>query len=150
MNYFLIIFYFKVSKWRVQRRLIQPAFNPKILRSYIDIFERHSKILVQNMSVKLNRDEFEILPYFSTFALNSVIGKYFYTSEYLVQKNRFFDIFYLEFNYIILESTMGISETSTPENYPKYVTAVRRFYLFYIYKKTISLLIFKNLFLFSQ
>ncbi|XP_033224632.1 cytochrome P450 4C1-like [Belonocnema kinseyi] len=85
------------SKWRVHRRLIMPAFNQKILQSFIEIFEKHSMILVQELEKHVNGKEFDVFKHISVCTLNT-----------------------------ICESAMGVSTTSEIEKHNKYAHAAER------------------------
>ncbi|XP_033228407.1 cytochrome P450 4C1-like isoform X3 [Belonocnema kinseyi] len=86
-----------VPIWRAHRKLIQPAFNPQTLRTFVHIFDKHSKSLVQKMEEELEGGEFQVGSYMISYSLN-----------------------------VALESTMGISETSDSKMYTRYTECVNR------------------------
>lgn len=52
-----------VTKWKPHRKIILPAFNQKILDSFIGIFNEQSAILVKCLKKELDQEEFDILEY---------------------------------------------------------------------------------------
>ncbi|XP_033220893.1 cytochrome P450 4C1-like [Belonocnema kinseyi] len=49
--------------WRVHRKLIQPAFVPKILHSFVAIFQKTSILLVNEWAGQVDGPEFEVYSY---------------------------------------------------------------------------------------
>ena len=52
-----------------------PAFNPKILQSFVDIFEKHSMILSQELAKEVDGKEFDVFKHVSVCTLNTICGK---------------------------------------------------------------------------
>lgn len=52
-----------------------PAFNQKILQSFVEIFEKHSMILVQELAKQVNGKEFDVFKHISVCTLNTICGK---------------------------------------------------------------------------
>ena len=68
-----------------------PAFNPKILQSFIEIFEKHSTILSHDLAAQVNGNEFDVFKYVSACTLNIVCGKNIITRgivDILIAKKR--------------------------------------------------------------
>ncbi|XP_033227747.1 cytochrome P450 4C1-like isoform X2 [Belonocnema kinseyi] len=86
-----------VPLWRAHRKLIQPAFNPQTLRSFLQIFDKCAISMVEKMGKKLDEGEFEVEPYFTSISLS-----------------------------IALEGTMGIVENSDSKEYARYTECVNR------------------------
>ncbi|XP_043473132.1 cytochrome P450 4C1-like [Leptopilina heterotoma] len=52
------------SIWHYHRKFLRSAFSIKVLRPFLQIFQKHSKILVENLSTEvLEGKEFQILTY---------------------------------------------------------------------------------------
>lgn len=85
------------AKWRIHRRLIMPAFNPKILQSFVEIFDKHSRILVKNLESEIDGEEFDVFKLISVCTLNT-----------------------------ICESAMGVSTNSETDKHNKYAKAAER------------------------
>lgn len=64
-----------VPVWRRHRRLIAPAFNQRVLNSYVPVFDRQSKILVRKLRNHVGNGEFEILRYLALCTLDMVFGE---------------------------------------------------------------------------
>ncbi|XP_051173160.1 cytochrome P450 4C1-like isoform X2 [Leptopilina boulardi] len=84
------------SIWHYHRKFLRPAFSINVLRPFLQVFQKHSKILTENLSVKLDGNEFQILPYVVDACLD-----------------------------ITLETTAGVSKYSKA-NYAKYSKEVSR------------------------
>lgn len=61
--------------WRAHRKLIQPAFNPQTLRSFLKIFDKCAISMVEKMGKELDGGEFKVEPYFTSISLNIALGK---------------------------------------------------------------------------
>ena len=46
--------------WRTHRKLLNPAFYPTLLQSFLPTFNNKSKILVEVLTNHLNKDEFDV------------------------------------------------------------------------------------------
>ncbi|XP_044575509.1 cytochrome P450 4V2-like [Cotesia glomerata] len=60
------------NKWKIRRKLIVPAFHPKILESFVGVMNEQSNILVKILESQINKDEFELFPYISRCTLNII------------------------------------------------------------------------------
>ncbi|XP_033220656.1 cytochrome P450 4C1-like [Belonocnema kinseyi] len=58
--------------WRVHRKLIQPAFVPEIMQSFVTIFQKTSISLIDELTGKVNSLEFEVYPYLSFNAFRNI------------------------------------------------------------------------------
>ena len=80
-----------------------PAFNPKILQSFIEIFEKHSTILTHELAAQVNGNEFDVFKYVSVCTFNIVCGKNIMTREIvdtlIAKKKRlfFFKLFVINY-----------------------------------------------------
>ncbi|CAH2107548.1 unnamed protein product [Euphydryas editha] len=64
-----------VSIWRRRRKILVPAFSPKIVENFVEVFSEHSEILVHELANKTGKGKFSIWPYLSAYNLDSVCGK---------------------------------------------------------------------------
>ncbi|XP_011315522.1 cytochrome P450 4C1 [Fopius arisanus] len=91
------------SKWRVHRKLILPTFNPRILESFVEVFAQQSDIMVRQMKVEIDGDEFDVFNYISLCTLD-----------------------------IICETAMGVTMKAQTEGDPTYVESAKKiFEIFY-------------------
>lgn len=62
--------------WKKDRKLLAPAFNIKILLSFIPIFNEKTNVMVKNMEIELNTNKsFDVFKYLFECTLDMVIGK---------------------------------------------------------------------------
>jgi cytochrome P450 family 4 len=59
----------------VSRKLITPAFHFKILEQFVEVFNTKAGILVEKLADHVDGSEFDIWPYLSLCALDSICGK---------------------------------------------------------------------------
>ncbi|VVC88104.1 unnamed protein product, partial [Leptidea sinapis] len=64
-----------VSIWSRRRKVIIPAFSPKILNSFLDIFTRRSADLVEKLKELSGTGTFDIWPIVNTYTLTSIAGQ---------------------------------------------------------------------------
>lgn len=48
------------ADWKTHRKLIEPAFSPSILKTFLPIFNEKAKIFVKVLQAKVNEDQFNI------------------------------------------------------------------------------------------
>ncbi|XP_033217287.1 cytochrome P450 4C1-like isoform X2 [Belonocnema kinseyi] len=60
------------SIWRVHRKLIQPAFNIKVLESFVEVFQKQATIMANEMSAEVDGKEFKTIHYLSSCTLNVI------------------------------------------------------------------------------
>lgn len=58
--------------WKRHRKMIDPAFNTNILRSFYPIFNSTAKSFIEKLKEKENK-EFEIYDFFAPFALQNIL-----------------------------------------------------------------------------
>lgn len=46
--------------WKTHRKYLNPCFNPKLLQSFLPIFNQKTKIMTKRLEAKLGEDEFDI------------------------------------------------------------------------------------------
>lgn len=63
-------------QWRLQRKLIQPTFNAKILNTFMKVFDNQSKVLASKMKRYLNGPEFELFDLLALALLDMLCGIY--------------------------------------------------------------------------
>ncbi|KAI5643798.1 cytochrome p450 domain-containing protein [Phthorimaea operculella] len=61
-----------VPIWRRRRKILVPAFSPKIVENFVEVFSEQSRILVDKLADKADLSRFSIWPYLSTYTLDSV------------------------------------------------------------------------------
>ncbi|XP_046737923.1 uncharacterized protein LOC124406532 [Diprion similis] len=62
------------SKWRVHRKLIQPTFSSKILKSFLEVFATKAVILVKQIENHVDGPEFKVQKYFLLCTLDTICG----------------------------------------------------------------------------
>ncbi|XP_065073931.1 cytochrome P450 4c21-like [Ochlerotatus camptorhynchus] len=68
------LFSAKYSLWRPYRKALNPTFNAKILNSFVPIFERFSRKLVQNLKSRPEGTAVDMLEFTTECALEMVCG----------------------------------------------------------------------------
>jgi cytochrome P450 family 4 len=64
------------KKWQSRRKIITPAFHFKILEKFVNVFEKHSAILVEKLR-KLNKNcYFDISELVTLHALDNICGEF--------------------------------------------------------------------------
>lgn len=61
-----------VSIWRRRRKILVPAFSPKIVENFVEVFSEHSEILAQQLANKTGIGKFSIFPHLSAYTLDSI------------------------------------------------------------------------------
>ncbi|CAH2075150.1 unnamed protein product, partial [Iphiclides podalirius] len=67
-----------VAIWRKRRKILVPAFSPKILDNFVEIFSDQSEILAARLGECVGRGKVCLWPYISTYTLDAVcdLGSY--------------------------------------------------------------------------
>lgn len=73
-NYFIFKYLSEKSIWRPRRKLLVQAMHPKIIESYLPIFEEHAKILSDKLGDRLDQ-QVDIIHVLSYLTLDIVLGK---------------------------------------------------------------------------
>ncbi|KAK0181268.1 hypothetical protein PV327_003562 [Microctonus hyperodae] len=60
------------ATWRAHRKIITPTFNIRILESFVEIFVEQCEILIKEMEVELEGNEFDVFDYVSRCTLDIV------------------------------------------------------------------------------
>lgn len=68
------------QKWFTRRKVITPAFHFKILEQFVDVFDKHSAILVKNFA-KFKGQECDVFPLVTLCALDVICGKEIESSD---------------------------------------------------------------------
>lgn len=71
---FLFYFYTAAREWKPIRKMLNPAFNMKILQSFIPIFNAKTNILLENLSKETNGRMFNVLTYMNSCTLDMISG----------------------------------------------------------------------------
>ncbi|XP_063839462.1 cytochrome P450 4c3-like [Ostrinia nubilalis] len=61
-----------VSIWRRRRKILVPAFSPKIVESFVEVFSEQSQKLTKQLSDYVSTGSFSIWPFVSAYTLDSV------------------------------------------------------------------------------
>ena len=64
-----------VQIWRRRRKIMLPAFNPKLVDQFFEIFSENSEKIVKKLGNVTGKGKFSIWPYLSTYTLDSVSGE---------------------------------------------------------------------------
>lgn len=67
-------FFFKGSKWRSHRKLIAPTFHLNVLKSFIDLFNENSRLVVNKMKTE-GKKTFDAHDYMSECTVEILLGK---------------------------------------------------------------------------
>lgn len=62
------------QKWFTRRKIITPTFHFKILEQFVEVFDKHSEIFVQNLS-KLKGQRCDVFPKITLCALDVICGE---------------------------------------------------------------------------
>uniref|UniRef100_UPI003B5B09D0 cytochrome P450 4C1-like n=1 Tax=Leptopilina heterotoma TaxID=63436 RepID=UPI003B5B09D0 len=60
------------KKWQHRRKMLTPAFHFSVLKEFLDIFDEHSKILVENLKTEGDESVQDIVPIFTKYTLNTI------------------------------------------------------------------------------
>lgn len=60
------------GKWHSRREYIIPSFHSSILQQYLDIFNEELKIMLDKLEPHSNEKDFDIKPFISLAALDSI------------------------------------------------------------------------------
>lgn len=67
-----------VDKWRVHRRIINPAFNINQIKQFIPIFHEKTQILIKNLQIKVGKtQQFDLVHYITPINLDIICSKCF-------------------------------------------------------------------------
>lgn len=58
--------------WSTHRKIIEPAFSLKILESFTEIFEKASKVFVNNLKQFESGEAFDVFPIVQLFSLDVI------------------------------------------------------------------------------
>ncbi|KRT80979.1 cytochrome P450 [Oryctes borbonicus] len=86
----------KGAKWFMQRKLVTPAFHFKILENFMEVFTEKANSLVEDLSVKVDGNYFDVLPMVTNTTLE-----------------------------VICETAMGLPTSAITKNSEAYAQAVR-------------------------
>jgi hypothetical protein len=103
--------------WQSRRKLLNPSFSVKILKSFLVIFDKKFKILceVLNVHLKDNSSEFDIWPILYRASLDIIFGDYIFIKTLIDGFQTTISVIYQgKINYLFY--LMGFSMVSTIEN----------------------------------
>lgn len=69
--------FFVVPIWKRRRKILVPAFSPKIVETFVEIFSQQSEKMAKKLSNRVDKGKFQIWPFISTYTLDSVCGKFY-------------------------------------------------------------------------
>jgi cytochrome P450 len=61
--------------WRVNRKLIMPTFNPRVLERFVDVFSAQAQTMVQKLAKEVDRGPFDIYRYVNLCSLDIICGE---------------------------------------------------------------------------
>ncbi|XP_045493107.1 cytochrome P450 4c3-like [Colias croceus] len=61
-----------VSIWRRRRKILMPAFSPKIVEKFVEVFSEQSEKLSKRLADSASGEDFSIWPFLSSYTLDSV------------------------------------------------------------------------------
>jgi cytochrome P450 len=64
-----------VSTWRVNRKLILPSFNPRILEGFVDVFNAQAQILIRKLAEEVGKGAFDVFHYVNLCSLDIICGE---------------------------------------------------------------------------
>lgn len=62
-----------LEAWRVHRKVLNPGFNPQLLKSFVSVFDRKSRNLIKSFHSKCDQEEFDVFPQMSAFFLDTIL-----------------------------------------------------------------------------
>jgi cytochrome P450 len=65
------------DKYKVHRKLLNPAFNPKMLKTFMPLIDKNSRRFVLQLDKHLNGDEFDMLHEVDRFSLENIVETLF-------------------------------------------------------------------------
>jgi cytochrome P450 len=76
----LIVIFFFFAKipdkiWRRHRKILNPAFNAKILESFVPVFLEKSRILVEDLEQHVGKPSFDFMDMTTKCTLESTFGE---------------------------------------------------------------------------
>lgn len=74
------------EKWRQRRKMVTSAFHPSVLKTYIEVVNKNSQALIENITSQDNEIIQDLLPFFAKHALRINCGNFviFYKSTCLI------------------------------------------------------------------
>uniref|UniRef100_A0A336K189 CSON006028 protein n=1 Tax=Culicoides sonorensis TaxID=179676 RepID=A0A336K189_CULSO len=63
-----------VDMWKTHRKYLNPCFNPKLLQSFLPIFNQKSRVMADRLATKLGEDEFDIYTTIGRCTLDMICG----------------------------------------------------------------------------
>ncbi|CAG9138061.1 unnamed protein product [Plutella xylostella] len=60
------------SRWKQQRKLLNPAFSQKVIDGYLDLFNRNAENLVEALSTKCGTGGFDVVPVLTDMTLENI------------------------------------------------------------------------------
>ncbi|XP_060801099.1 cytochrome P450 4C1 [Amyelois transitella] len=61
-----------VPIWRRRRKILVPAFSPKIVENFVEVFSQQSQVMKKKLETCCNKGPFSLWPFVSTYTLDSV------------------------------------------------------------------------------
>jgi cytochrome P450 len=60
--------------WRIHRKIINPTFNPKVLKSFIPIFIKKADVMIASISKKVDGEEFDLFAETMQCTMRTIFG----------------------------------------------------------------------------
>lgn len=61
--------------WKPIRKIMNTTFNPKIIQSFVPIFNEKTKMLLQNLDKEVGQSPFDVFKYTSLLTLDTICGE---------------------------------------------------------------------------
>lgn len=107
------------EKWRAHRKLIAPTFHLNVLKSFINVFNKNSRAIVEKMRKHGDKD-FDIHEYMGEATVEILLGNNYCKSHKFVN-------FYRRSLNILVETAMGVDKgTQQDREAGEYVTSVMK------------------------
>ncbi|XP_028036360.1 cytochrome P450 4V2-like [Bombyx mandarina] len=99
-----------VSIWRRRRKIMVPAFSPKIVQSFVGITSEQSEKLASNLGKCVGKGKFSSWPFLSAYTLDSIceiilIKIKYKDSNFLISMNRILNIVCMRIFHLWLQPT---------------------------------------------
>lgn len=60
--------------WKKHRRIIAPTFHPSVLKHFVKVFDKQSRVLVEVLEKEVDGPAFNVFPYIRNCSLDFITG----------------------------------------------------------------------------